>query len=211
METCHWYCITCNVKMGKFIPSIARLNDRVAEVDSKVVKLESELTVCSGKIVKVKEDVDEKVSDADRRIGQIEKDVKMMNGRIIKMQQEVEKELQQFSTDVNNVKLEVDKQLVGNSKQITDLSDKITDIFNGQESNWSDVVKKEVDKSLETVTGNTHDVQNALSETRGEAEEHRDKESRRNNIILYKVPESNAARAEDRNKDDISFCLPPCM
>jgi len=68
-------------------------------------------------------------------------------------------------------------------------------------------VRKEVDKSLETVTGNIHNVQNALSETRAEAEEHRDKESRRNNIILHKVPESNAARAEDRNKEDVSFCL----
>ena len=48
MQTCHWFCYTCNAKMGKFIPSIVRLNNRVAEVDSKVVKLESELTVCSG-------------------------------------------------------------------------------------------------------------------------------------------------------------------
>ena len=160
--------------MGKFIRSIVRLNDRVAEVDSKIVKLESVLTVCSGNIVKVKEDVEEKVSDVDRRIGQIEKDVKMMNGCIIKIQQKAEKELQQFSTEANNVKSEVDKQLVCNHKQITDLSAKMADIFDGQESNWSDVVKKEVDKSLETVTGNIHEVQNALSETRAEAEEHRD-------------------------------------
>ena len=35
------------------------------------------------------------------------------------------------------------------------------------------------------------------------AEEQRDKESRRrNNLILYKVPESNAARADERNKED---------
>ena len=37
-------------------------------------------------------------------------------------------------------------------------------------------------------------------ETRLEAAEQRDKENRQNNVILYKVPESNADRAEDRNK-----------
>ena len=60
---------------------------------------------------------------------------------------------------------------------------------------------------LETVTGNIHEVQNTLSETRAESEEHRDKESRRNNIFIYKVPESTATRAEDRNKEGVSFCL----
>ena len=44
-------------------------------------------------------------------------------------------------------------------------------------------------------------------ETRLEAAEQRDKENRRNNVILYKVPESNADRADDRNKADVSFCL----
>jgi len=35
----------------------------------------------------------------------------------------------------------------------------------------------------------------------------KDKESRRNNAILYNVPESEEPRAEDRNKADIAFCL----
>ena len=43
--------------------------------------------------------------------------------------------------------------------------------------------------------------------TKIQANEQRDKESRRNNIIIYKIPESNRDRQEDRNKEDISFCM----
>ena len=40
-----------------------------------------------------------------------------------------------------------------------------------------------------------------------ETEEQRDKENRRNNVILYNVVENNGGRAEDRNKDDAAFSL----
>jgi len=39
------------------------------------------------------------------------------------------------------------------------------------------------------------------------AVEQRDKEMLRNNVILYKVPEANAARGEERNKQDVTFCV----
>jgi len=37
------------------------------------------------------------------------------------------------------------------------------------------------------------------------AAEQRDKKAHRNNIILYN--ESNATRIDDRNKEDVAFCL----
>jgi len=57
------------------------------------------------------------------------------------------------------------------------------------------------------VNGNISEVQNSIKETQEQAAEHRDKEHRRNNVILYKVNESDSQRADDKNKADISFCL----
>jgi len=73
-----------------------------------------------------------------------------------------------------------------------------------EDSEWNEVVKKHIDNKLFTVQEQMNKVQNTLLETREMTAEQRDKESRRNNIVLYKVPESDAGRAEDRNKDDIS-------
>ena len=50
-------------------------------------------------------------------------------------------------------------------------------------------------------------VKTNLHETKEEADEQRDKERRRNNIIIYNIPESSAERADGRTKDDISLSL----
>ena len=61
--------------------------------------------------------------------------------------------------------------------------------------------------SLEKVADNIQEVRSSLQETSIQAAEQRDKEGRRNNLIIYKIPESNEPRAEDRNKADVSYCL----
>jgi len=70
-----------------------------------------------------------------------------------------------------------------------------------------DIMREEMEKSLGNMASEIDSVRCNLNETRAKADKQRNKESRRNNVFFYKVPESNAARAEDRNKEDISFCL----
>jgi len=64
-----------------------------------------------------------------------------------------------------------------------------------------------VSVSLENVTANIQQVQSDIQATRVEAAEQRDKETCINNIILYKVPKNGEDRIEDRNKQDMAFCL----
>ena len=42
-----------------------------------------------------------------------------------------------------------------------------------------------------------------MQETSIQAAEQRDKEGRKNNLIIYKIPESDEPRAEDRNIADV--------
>ena len=44
-------------------------------------------------------------------------------------------------------------------------------------------------------------------ETKTDAAEVRDRENRRNNIVIYRLKESSAQSAEDRKKQDIETCL----
>jgi len=73
--------------------------------------------------------------------------------------------------------------------------------------NIEETVKKEVNESLVKVSDNIHEVQTTTHETKTQAPEQRDHESRRNNIILYRVPEGDAPNNEERNKQDVAFCL----
>jgi len=77
-------------------------------------------------------------------------------------------------------------------------------------SKVDDTIKKEF---LSHVNDELDDVHKTISETREHADklqmerlEQEDTESKRCNIILYRVPESNEVLAEDRKKNDIKFC-----
>ena len=84
---------------------------------------------------------------------------------------------------------------------------KVNEISNQQPIQWKDIVQQQVTESLGQVNDNIQIVQTTLEETRAQAAEQRDKESHRNNIIIYSVPESDEARAENRNKADVDFCM----
>ena len=71
--------------------------------------------------------------------------------------------------------------------------------------NVGETVKKEMNESLGKVSNNI--VQTTIHESKIQAAKQRDHESRRNNIIQYKVPEGDAPSNEERNKQDVAFCL----
>jgi len=75
------------------------------------------------------------------------------------------------------------------------------------DSMWSTMVMKHVDKKIESVTGEMHEVQKTLTEAKRQIEDDKDKEKRKCNVIMYRVVESKAASVEDRKKDDVEFCL----
>jgi len=51
--------------------------------------------------------------------------------------------------ELNKVKMEVDNQLITNKNNIGNISTKVTEIIQGQEGQWCDVVKRQVDVTLE--------------------------------------------------------------
>ena len=101
---------------------------------------------------------------------------------------EFETEFKRLKDDVNN--------------QNEQINSKVND-----KSSWADIVKQQVDISLNSVSDNINKVQEQIQNSREVAAEERDREQRRNNIILYKVPESDESRTEDRTKQDLSFAL----
>ena len=189
LETCHWFCKSCNVKMGKVIPNIVKVSERVTEIDGRVDKLEKELKVLHGRNTKLEakqEAYDQEIKAIQAKFGVVSKEMDKVNARFGELDGSLQKTLE---------------------KQNVNFRDIMKDQMEQEMMSVSETVKKEVNVSLGKVTANIQQVQSDIKETRAEAAEQRDKEARRNNIILYKVPESNADRNIDRNKDDVAFCL----
>ena len=175
----HWYCNKCESKVFKSI-----------HLDKEI---EQKLEVFWAKV--------------EDRLLQMNQEFKYEKQVTQTKIQAVEVVLKDLREDMNNVKAAVDKQLVQKDRELKELSTKVNEIIEGEEGEWTEVVKKQVSKSLELVSDNIEVVQNNIHQTRAEADEQRDRENRRNNVILYNVTESSGSRAEERNKDDATFSL----
>jgi len=162
--------------MGKVIPNIVKLSERVTEIDGRTEKLEKELKVlssCNTKLEAKQEAYDQ--------------DMKAVHAKVEAMSKEMDNINAKFG------KLDVSLQKTA-EKQKINFRDIMKDQMEQEMMNVSETVKKEVSVSLENVTANIQQVQSDIQETRVEAAEQRDKETRRNNIMLYKVPESGEDR-----------------
>jgi len=107
----------------------------------------------------------------------------------------------------NRVKAEVDSGLVKQSSEVQGLKLEFDNMkkLESPES-WAEMAVKHVDAKLDSVALNVENVNKALHEAREAALEEQDKEPRRNNIIIYRAQESTATSAEDRLREDVTFC-----
>jgi len=69
-------------------------------------------------------------------------------------------------------------------------------------TSFAEIMKQELEKSLDDMKVEIQTVKSMLSETKTDAAEVRDRENRRNNIVIYRLQESNAQSAEDRKRQD---------
>jgi len=75
---------------------------------------------------------------------------------------------------------------------------------------WSDVVERAIECKFEKATVELNEVEKSVEEMRKKTLEIKDKKDRRNNIILFKVPECQPGSSEEVVKHDVEFCLKLC-
>jgi len=181
----HWFCGGCEPKVLQAIQLEKEIEAKLSDVMSK---MDYKLKISEGNVYKKFAELEESLNEKSKNYA-------------------TRNDLKSMDEEINRVKTEVDKQLMIKCTEMQELSSKVKEIYEGQEGEWTHVVKKQVSSALESVNDNINEVQYNLSETRAEAQEQREKENRRNNVVLYNIPESNGARADDRNKEDAAFCL----
>ena len=144
-------------------------------------------------------------------------------------QDEIEAELRQTTKRMNTIDLELKEnkrelelKVNKNKNDIKEMQNELLDInaklqmvqedvtMNTENVKWSDIVSQAVETKFETVSADINMVEKTIEETRIKAQEIRDKEDRRNNIILYKVPESQPGSFEEVIRHDSEYFLDMC-
>ena len=133
-----------------------------------------------------------------KKLQKNELELQIINNDIQAKIQTVRTVLDDIQSNMAKMRIDIDSGLA----QHTVITE-IKEINEVKSQSFVDIVKQEVGK----MEGEVNVVKQMLTETRECAEEERDKEARRNNIIIYHMKESVAASAELRRHDDFDILV----
>jgi len=209
----HWYCDSCEPKVLKSI-QLDKEIDKKLEI--LMAKVDDRMTQMNKDIESVKENSNAKIQavmDEMKSVGKLQDRVSKFEER----QDETETELKKVKVIIQEIDNKLARE-VNKARQDMDSSLRTIDFRDIMKQQLDEEVQSKVDDTIKKeflshVNDELDDVHKTISETREHADklrmerlEQEDIESRRCNIILYRVPESNEVLAEDRKKNDIKFC-----
>lgn len=193
-----WFCDTCSSIISDSTYSAQSHNDKL---DQLIVTIE--------KLMDRYDNIDQQLAskcDTSEMI-KLETRLNLLEQQVFKSD-EYNRELES-KLNVNQQKVnDIQTRMLETNTILQDVQDELK-TTNGI-TQWSDIVKEAVDSKFETVSVGLNIVEKSIEETRKQAQEIRDKEDRRNNVILYKVPECPPGSYEEIVKHDGDFFLEAC-
>lgn len=165
----HWYCAACNLGVGNLINEVNRIKDMMNKQEMRVDGLGGKIDKLNGSVMEMQTCQRKLEDNFDKVAGQMEELKKQVEG-------------------------------IGNKHATLENKMEIKELTKAfiKDDLWTDVVKKEVVNNLENMRDNIQEIEKTAVQTKSYVEEARDKESRRKNIVIYRVKESDAESYKDR-------------
>lgn len=166
--------------------------------------------ICEPKVmhnVSVDKDVEQRCEEFMKRITN---SIKELEAKVTKQLQDKvsRKELLDLTTKIDLLETKLVKSV---DLKVEEKTVSFRDIMKSQledevKKNLDKTVKTEVDCKMGQVSNDIEGIQKSLTETKSQLDEEREREKRRNNIVIYRIPESSETKKEDRYKEDADFC-----
>ena len=132
-----------------------------------------------------------------KKLQENELELQTINNDIQAKMQTISTVLDDIQSDMAKMRVDIDSGLAQHTV-ITEIKEEINEV---KSQSFVDIAPL-LSKKWKKMEGEVNVVKQTITETRENAEEERDKEARRNNIIIYRMKESAAASAELRRQDD---------
>ena len=186
----HFFCGKCEKAAGQLLKSVVKLKERQDKLEEDHITFKKEISYT---IQDFADTFTEEAKSKTEDIAKLEKTVDDMKKEVGRFKLEYKTELKKMNEQVKD--LIKTREEADFEKQI----EQITQAF-VKDTQWTDIVKKEVNSKIETVSAELSSIQKMVDVTKSMAEE--EKEARSNNIIIYRVPESTDTSFEGRQKHD---------
>lgn len=200
----HWFCKGCDRGVFNILKSLSEIEEKQKSMEIEFFRINEEVEKQGKGIEKLNKnmwDLDEKFRKKEEQNSTEKKKHEMMENAMRKFKEEVKEDMEKQNREMVRMRKDMNEMSEQIKRQMEDQKN-----VEVQETLWSDIVNKHVEKKFGTVQNEVEKVQKTLQETKIQASEERDKEGRRNNIIIYKAVESKAENIADRHKEDVEFC-----
>lgn len=187
----HWYCTKCNEGIAECIQSITKLNIEVKELSKDFHLLQDDYTKFKHETIEEQGKNVDKVDSLTKYVTDCKNDIKALK-----------QELQ----GCNKLKEEMKDVQDKISKNSHLMDEKLSSIKNELPATWSTIVTKEVSEKFKSVDTDVQLIQKLVTENKQKIDDAKDKESRENNIIIYRLKEGNQS-TEDQRKQDKDFVM----
>lgn len=168
--TIHWYCDECNVKSVELLRLVFDIQERMQKYEKEIENL--------------KNDTKAKFEKFETNYDTLKADLRTLNHKI----------------DEGIKRCLEDSDKLVKSTQVQTITEIKEEIEEAKATSFAEIMKQQLEQSLDSMAVEIQTVQSTLTETKSDAAEARDRENRRNNIVIYRLQESNAQSAEDRKK-----------
>ena len=195
--------IQCEICDGWYHAKCENINDE----GYKILQLENIHWYCNG--------CNKGIGKVIATIGKIQQRCDKMELELKDIQESMKFKQNKTEAEIGNINREIElqnREIRGIQEIMTEMSaalDKQNENQKDIESNdtlWSTIVGRHVERKMEGVTGEMVEMHKTIVEAKEHMEEEKNKERRRKNIIIYRVPESKASGPEVRKKEDLDFC-----
>ena len=186
METkgVHWFCDRCDNKFGEILKDFVMLKSKQEEFGRELqgVKQTQEKFQHEIVIMKEKQDkMDKAATDLDEKVNQLDE---VLGRRITDIEESLKQKAE--ATEVDDI-----KKSYSEVAQVRQLNSLDTD--------------EAIEKFKQKIESEQAEAQKVIEQRMKILEEERDKERRRNNVIIYRVAESTDTSPQDRAQSDNLF------
>lgn len=221
----HWYCEKCNVKSVELFTVVFNIQEKMQKSEMELEKMKNETNAKFQKIEteydamrqdlrtlnkKIEEGVQKCLDDSDKLVKSTHQQTitlhKDVEKEMIKTKAEVDSELQKIHTVVDDLHTEFNS--FKNINKAVDFNEIVKQQMEDEVRKNAEFTEKIVEDKLKITSKAVEEMSNKFQESKSYFEEEQDKEIRRNNIIIYRMPEHlEVSIPEERKVLDKRFVL----
>jgi len=133
-----------------------------------------------------------KMDNMEERMSSHQKETESEIRKVSARQVNFELEMARLKETIDNEFVEVHNNMQAIKKEMEEAASRSKTLMDQGviDAAWAEVASKQVDAKLDRVENEVREMNKALLEAKEASAEAQDKEARRNNIILYRVPEN---------------------